>query len=82
MKIIAKIVVGAATLAALSTVASAQFRTVGPATPFLVTGRSVSVPATHHEDRQQVLDEAGKDAVLPDDGQYIAGPERDRTMSR
>jgi hypothetical protein len=58
MKTIGRIVVGAAAVCAFSTAVSAQVRTFGPAAPYLVTGRSVSVPA-YHQENQQSFDEAG-----------------------
>jgi hypothetical protein len=83
MKISWTIVAGAAVAAAFSSAASAQFRTVGPATPVLVTGRSVSVPAYHQADPQAVMDEeSDKNAVLPDDGHYIAGATGERASPR
>ena len=59
MKIIGKIVVGAAAICAFSTAAFTQVRTFGPASPYLVTGRSVSVPSIHNE-AQQPFDETGQ----------------------
>jgi hypothetical protein len=52
-------VVGAAAICALSTAASTQVRTFGPAVPYLVTGRSVSVPPYHQADGQP-FDESGQ----------------------
>jgi hypothetical protein len=63
----ATIVVGAAVACAFSTAASTQVRTFGPATPYLVTGRSVSVPP-YHQVGQQLSGESGqKDQMRPDD---------------
>lgn len=57
---------GAATVCALSSAASAQaqVRTFGPAAPFLVTGRSVSVPP-YHQVGQQSIDESGQTNRMP-----------------
>jgi hypothetical protein len=57
-------VVGAAAVCALSTGASAQVRTFGPAAPYLVTGRSVSVPP-YHQAGQQSFDESGEKSRMP-----------------
>lgn len=58
MRLIAKFALGATILCGFSAAASAQVRTFGPAAPYLVTGRSVSVPAYHQQD-QQSSDESG-----------------------
>jgi hypothetical protein len=63
----ATIVVGAAVGCAFSTAALTQVRTFGPAAPYLVTGRSVSVPP-YHQVGQQSSDESGqKDQMRPDE---------------
>jgi|BarGraIncu00222A_1022003.scaffolds.fasta_scaffold56736_3 hypothetical protein len=68
----ATIVVGAAVACVFSTAASTQVRTFGPAAPYLVTGRSVSVPP-YHQVGQQSSDESGqKDRMRPDES---SGPE-------
>jgi hypothetical protein len=56
-------VVGAAAVCALSTAASAQVRTFGPAAPYLVTGRSVSVPPYHQADQQSFEESGQKDRM-------------------
>jgi hypothetical protein len=55
----ATIVAGMAVACAFSAAASAQVRTFGPAAPYLVTGRSVSVPP-YHQVGQQPSDESGQ----------------------
>jgi len=57
---------GAAAVCALSTLAAAQaqVRTFGPAAPFLVTGRSVSVPP-YHQVGQQSIDKSGQTNRAP-----------------
>ena len=68
-------VMGAAAVCALSTAAAAQaqVRTFGPAAPFLVTGRSVSVPP-YHQVGQQSIDESGQTIRVPgnDDSGHAA----------
>ncbi len=58
MRVLGKIVVAAAAVCAFSGGAFAQVRTFGPAAPYLVTGRSVSVPPYGRHD-QQPYDESG-----------------------
>jgi hypothetical protein len=66
MKTIGTIVIGATAFCAFSTSAFPQVRTFGPAAPYLITGRSVSVPAYHAED-QQSFDDAGGRVVREGD---------------
>lgn len=63
MKELGKIVVGAAVACAFSSGAIAQVRTFGPAAPYLLTGRSVSVPPYDHHD-QKVDGEGGAHGQL------------------
>jgi hypothetical protein len=51
----AALIVSAAALCAFASAASAQVRTVGPEAPYLMTGRSVSVPP-YHQVGQQAFD--------------------------
>jgi hypothetical protein len=60
MKLLEKIAIGAAAACAFSGIASAQVRTYGPAAPYLVTGRSVSVLPFADQDERK-----GRDADLP-----------------
>jgi hypothetical protein len=57
---------GAAALCAFASAAAAQVRTVGPEAPYLMTGRSVSVPP-YHQVGQQAFDPSGQqDRTSPD----------------
>ena len=60
MKLLEKIVVGAVAACAFAGIAAAQVRTFGPMAPYLVTGRSVSVPPLAHQDQRN-----DKDANAP-----------------
>ncbi len=60
-------IVGAATVCAFSTAASAQVRTFGPEAPYLVTGRSVSVPPYHEVDQLSSDATGQKDRTRADD---------------
>lgn len=64
MTVVSKIIVAAVAACAVSTAASAQVRTFGPAVPFLVTGRSVSIPAIPQDDPQTAGD-AGQRTDAP-----------------
>ncbi len=59
MKLADQILVAAGAVCAFSGVASAQVRTVGPIAPYLVTGRSVSVPPYGHHERKKDEDMRG-----------------------
>ena len=63
----ATIVVGAAVACAFSTAALTQVRTFGPAAPYLVTGRSVSVPPYHQVGQQSFDDSGQKVRMRPDE---------------
>jgi hypothetical protein len=69
-------IVGAAALCVLSTAASAQaqVRTVGPAAPFLVTGRSVSVPPYHQAGQQSIDDSGQMNRMRDNDDSGYAAP--------
>lgn len=66
MKLIAGALVGVAAAGAFSAAALAEVRTYGPATPFLVTGRSVSVPP-YHQGQQPIDGRGAKDDMAPQD---------------
>ncbi|VTZ28484.1 exported hypothetical protein [Methylocella tundrae] len=63
MKELGKVVVGAAVACAFSSGAIAQVRTFGPAAPYLVTGRSVSVPPYEHH-AEKPYEQAGAQGRL------------------
>ncbi len=56
MKLLEKIVIGAVAACAFAGIAAAQVRTFGPMAPYLVTGRSVSVPPLAHQDQRNEKD--------------------------
>lgn len=80
MTIVGKFIFAGMFVGALATASFAQVRTFGPAAPFLVTGRSVSVPAYHQQDQQPLVDPGhsglrqSDDAAPADPGAVQAGP--------
>jgi hypothetical protein len=79
MKLIGKMAAGAALLLAFSAPGSAQVRTVGPAAPYLVTGRSVSVPPYHLPDQQSTDKSDRQESTRRGSDASSAAPPSDRT---
>ena len=70
----AALVVGGAALCAFASAASAQVRTVGPEAPYLMTGRSVSVPPYHQVGRQAFDPSSGQQGRANADQANRPGP--------